>query len=71
MTTIFIMSWVLAIFFAIIYTVIAVKDGHRKIVGNIIVTWFAMITCGWVLGFVVVALAVFLYVRQLFEKPKD
>ena len=65
MEYLFITSWVLAIIIAIAYTYLTFKNKDKKMFEGLFITWFAMITCGWVLGFAIVGAFILIWLQSL------
>ena len=64
MEYIFITSEIIAIIIAIIYTYFTFKNKSKYMFDGLVITWFAMITCGWILGFAIIGVFIIFWLES-------
>lgn len=60
-----IISWIFAIVIAIIYTYLTFKNKDKTMFEGLFIIWFTMITCGWMLGFVITGLFIIFCIESI------
>jgi predicted outer membrane lipoprotein len=66
MDIIFLISWIIGILICIAFTIVAWHTKDKETWNALPYGWIAMILCGWVLGFAVL----FLMIYVIFIKPR-
>jgi hypothetical protein len=66
MDIIFIISWIIGILICITFTIVAWHTKNEEMWNSLPQVWFFMILCGWVLGFAILFLMIYVF----FVKPR-